>query len=197
MLGNGYRAYNPVLMRFHSPDSWSPFGEGGVNAYTYGEGDSVNGVDPTGHINIGKFFRRVFGMKPKKPSVKPVAFQKYNPELKSYELSEQKTERVLAHIVEADKFEKAALGVKQPAQGGRSVNVAGTKKPRSQKKSTPERRKVVLIAKTTGEPDVPNNVRDLSSILEVPESGHRNAIVGEEALNAIKASNIRMDSILY
>ncbi|POD72853.1 RHS repeat-associated core domain-containing protein [Pseudomonas syringae group genomosp. 3] len=50
LLGNGYRAYNPVLMRFHSPDSWSPFGEGGLNAYAYGEGDSVNGVDPTGHM---------------------------------------------------------------------------------------------------------------------------------------------------
>ena len=30
LLGNGYRAYNPVLMRFNSPDSWSPFGEGGL-----------------------------------------------------------------------------------------------------------------------------------------------------------------------
>ena len=26
LLGNGYRAFNPVLMRFNSPDSWSPFG---------------------------------------------------------------------------------------------------------------------------------------------------------------------------
>ncbi|MCX7077853.1 MAG: RHS repeat-associated core domain-containing protein, partial [Pseudomonas sp.] len=30
-LGNGYRAFNPVLMRFNCPDSWSPFGEGGLN----------------------------------------------------------------------------------------------------------------------------------------------------------------------
>lgn len=29
LLGNGYRAFNPVLMRFNSPDSLSPFGEGG------------------------------------------------------------------------------------------------------------------------------------------------------------------------
>ena len=29
LFGNGYRAFNPVLMRFNSPDSWSPFGEGG------------------------------------------------------------------------------------------------------------------------------------------------------------------------
>lgn len=49
LLGNGYRAYNPVLMRFHSPDSWSPFGRGGLNAYMYCVGDPVNRVDPTGH----------------------------------------------------------------------------------------------------------------------------------------------------
>lgn len=35
LLGRGYRAYNPVLMRFHSPDSLSPFAAGGVNPYTY------------------------------------------------------------------------------------------------------------------------------------------------------------------
>lgn len=136
-------------------------------------------------------------MKPKKPSVKPVEFQNYNPELEYYGLSKQKTERVLANIAKAEEFEKAALGVKQPAQGGGSSSVAITKKSRSQKKSTPKRREVVRIAKTTGEPDVPNNVRDLSSISEVSESGLRNAIVGEETLSAIEASNIRVGSILY
>jgi RHS repeat-associated protein len=54
LLGNGYRAYNPTLMRFHSPDSWSPFGEGGLNAYMYCVGDPVNSSDPTGHSRIGK-----------------------------------------------------------------------------------------------------------------------------------------------
>jgi RHS repeat-associated protein len=49
LLGNGYRAFNPVLMRFNSPDSWSPFGEGGLNAYAYCQGDPTNRVDPTGH----------------------------------------------------------------------------------------------------------------------------------------------------
>lgn len=49
LLGNGYRAYNTRLMRFHSPDSWSPFGGGGLNAYMYCVGDPVNRVDPTGH----------------------------------------------------------------------------------------------------------------------------------------------------
>ncbi|MEN1835130.1 RHS repeat-associated core domain-containing protein, partial [Pseudomonas lijiangensis] len=50
LLGEGYRAYNPVLMRFHSPDSLSPFGEGGLNPYMYCLGDPVNYVDPDGHL---------------------------------------------------------------------------------------------------------------------------------------------------
>ncbi|WP_339507629.1 RHS repeat-associated core domain-containing protein [Pseudomonas sp. RL_35y_Pfl2_P42] len=51
LLGNGYRAYSPTLMRFLAPDNMSPFGEGGLNAYAYCLGDPVNRVDPTGHIS--------------------------------------------------------------------------------------------------------------------------------------------------
>nr|WP_272942481.1 RHS repeat-associated core domain-containing protein [Herbaspirillum sp. CF444] len=50
-LGNGYRAYNPVLMRFNCPDDWSPFGAGGINPYTYCAGDPVNHTDPSGHLS--------------------------------------------------------------------------------------------------------------------------------------------------
>ena len=52
LLGNGYRAYSPTLMRFLSPDSMSPFGAGGLNAYSYCLGDPVNRVDPTGHVSL-------------------------------------------------------------------------------------------------------------------------------------------------
>jgi len=49
-LGSGYRQYNTVLMRFQSPDSWSPFGEGGLNSYAFVKGDPINQIDPTGHM---------------------------------------------------------------------------------------------------------------------------------------------------
>ncbi|WP_095079142.1 RHS repeat-associated core domain-containing protein [Pseudomonas sp. Irchel s3h17] len=51
VLGNGYRAFNPVLMRFNSPDSWSPFGMGGLNAYAYCMGNPHR-QDPTGHMAL-------------------------------------------------------------------------------------------------------------------------------------------------
>ncbi len=50
LLGNGYRAYSTWLMIFIQPDSWSPFGAGGLNAYAYCKGDPVNAADPTGHM---------------------------------------------------------------------------------------------------------------------------------------------------
>ena len=55
-LGNGYRAYNPVLMRFTCPDSWSPFGDGGINPYAYCAGDPVNRADPSGHHSFWGWF---------------------------------------------------------------------------------------------------------------------------------------------
>lgn len=51
-LGNGYRMYNPGLMRFHAADSMSPFGKGGLNSYAYCLGDPVNQRDPSGHFAL-------------------------------------------------------------------------------------------------------------------------------------------------
>jgi len=56
LLGNGYRAFNPALMRFNSPDrdSFSPFGRGGLNPYCYCLGDPINLMDKNGHNPIVK-----------------------------------------------------------------------------------------------------------------------------------------------
>jgi RHS repeat-associated protein len=59
LLGNGYRAYNPVLMRFNSPDSWSPFEKGGLHPYQYCGADPVNYEDRSGRWrSLIKFITR-------------------------------------------------------------------------------------------------------------------------------------------
>jgi len=63
LLGNGHRAFNPILMRFNSPDRLSPFGRGGFNPYAYCLGDPVNFSDPTGRFaDIGRLFTSIFGV---------------------------------------------------------------------------------------------------------------------------------------
>ncbi|MCF1485949.1 RHS repeat-associated core domain-containing protein [Pseudomonas sp. AA27] len=56
LLGNGHRLYYLPFMRFSSPDALSPFGEGGLNAYAYCEGEPVNSFDPDGRFSIKKLF---------------------------------------------------------------------------------------------------------------------------------------------
>ncbi|RZI87154.1 MAG: RHS repeat-associated core domain-containing protein [Pseudomonas sp.] len=58
LLGNGHRAYSPSLMKFLSPDSLSPFGSGGLNAYAYCLNDPVNLTDPTGKTPWALLFMR-------------------------------------------------------------------------------------------------------------------------------------------
>lgn len=58
LLGNGYRAYSPVLMRFCSPDRLSPFGRGGINTYSYCGNDPVNYTDPSGGMRLWRSFKK-------------------------------------------------------------------------------------------------------------------------------------------
>jgi RHS repeat-associated protein len=58
LLGNGFRAYSPGMMRFCSSDNLSPFGKGGLNSYCYCLGDPVNRTDPTGHNSSSKTSRK-------------------------------------------------------------------------------------------------------------------------------------------
>lgn len=66
LLGNGFRAFSPVLLRFHSPDSapFSPFGPAGFNAYAYCSGNPVGRTDDTGHM--WKFWK---GLRTPRPGI--------------------------------------------------------------------------------------------------------------------------------
>ncbi|MGE8452997.1 MAG: RHS repeat-associated core domain-containing protein [Pseudomonadales bacterium] len=63
-LGKGHRIFRPMLMRFLSPDSYSPFREGGVNAYAYCLGDPINLTDPEGRSpflkGVSKTMKNIF-----------------------------------------------------------------------------------------------------------------------------------------
>ncbi len=71
LLGNGYRTYSPTLMRFHSSDSLSPFGSGGLNSYAYCEGDPVNFTDPVGHMRTTRSHLAARNQRPLSPAPLP------------------------------------------------------------------------------------------------------------------------------
>lgn len=63
LLGCGYRAFNPVVMRFNRCDHMSPFKGGGINPYAYCLGDPINRFDENGHVSFFKYMKALF--KPK------------------------------------------------------------------------------------------------------------------------------------
>jgi RHS repeat-associated protein len=69
LLGQGKRAFNPVLMRFNSPDELSPFGDGGINPYGYCKGDPINFYDPSGNTGIFRLWNI---------PIRPSAINKYS-----------------------------------------------------------------------------------------------------------------------
>ncbi|WCM49944.1 RHS repeat-associated core domain-containing protein [Pseudomonas sp. WJP1] len=87
LLGNGYRAFNSVLMRFNSPDSLSPFGKGGVNSYAYCFGDPINLYDQNGHFplitNASSFMGSLLKRSTKTPkSFQPITTARYTHKLR-------------------------------------------------------------------------------------------------------------------
>lgn len=52
LLGNGHRGFSTSLRRFISPDTESPFLEGGLNAYAYCFGNPVNLKDSSGRAPV-------------------------------------------------------------------------------------------------------------------------------------------------
>ncbi|MDO7899832.1 RHS repeat-associated core domain-containing protein [Pseudomonas citrulli] len=100
LLGQGNRAFNPVLMRFNSPDELSPFGEGGINAYAYCGGDPVNWRDPSGNV-------RIFSI------ITPWNFVQQQPlhkpwEMQALDLSSKAISRTASRTHQGPTFSKAA-----------------------------------------------------------------------------------------
>ena len=77
LLGNGYRLYNPVLMRFVSPDSLSPFFSGGGNAYVYCGNDPMNTIDPSGHVRLKSTSK--MWIETRKPSSRSIESEVFSP----------------------------------------------------------------------------------------------------------------------
>lgn len=76
ILGS-YRSYSTTLMRFHSPDKFSPFAQGGLSTYAYCAGDPVNYSDPTGHGKFSSLFSGLFSRsKQHQPPARHTHYQK-------------------------------------------------------------------------------------------------------------------------
>ena len=109
LLGNGYRLYSPILRRFLSVDSYSPFGEGGLNTYTYCAGDPVNRIDPSGHkfsvtggLKAVGLMKRTGRTLRSEVSVLSYGEQKSQPEIKSYRVLNVDPEGLRNQIADVD-----------------------------------------------------------------------------------------------
>lgn len=86
-LGNGVRIYNKNRRRFDSPDIFSPFYRGELNAYSYCQGDPINKTDPSGHFGLFKL-RTWFRSNKTKMAQRRQALNDLEPEL------EKKTQKL-------------------------------------------------------------------------------------------------------
>ncbi|WP_306167740.1 RHS repeat-associated core domain-containing protein [Pseudomonas sp. C1C7] len=115
-LGKGYRQFNSVLMRFNSPDSWSPFGKGGLNVYGYCAGDPVNSIDPTGHtFEFLKFFLRKAGL------MEPASTKKT---LQNLALAQTNTKQNIDEIFTSGKTPRGAYLAQLKAEKHRKTHAA-------------------------------------------------------------------------
>ncbi|MFJ4432969.1 RHS repeat-associated core domain-containing protein [Pseudomonas sp. NPDC089395] len=98
LLGNGYRPYSPAVMRFLAPDSWSPFGRGGRNAYAYCAGEPINRLDPSGHVDISGMRRVANPMRDRARAIETRRVQQQPAQQRVAELRQRLAQRQQAQV---------------------------------------------------------------------------------------------------
>ncbi|MFV3290810.1 RHS repeat-associated core domain-containing protein [Pseudomonas sp. NY11955] len=122
ILGNGYRLFSNVLMRFVSADELSPFDIGGLHSYMYCGGDPINRADPSGHAFkwIGnKFFNR---------QVKKFA------RIEAYNKGVRERNNQRSRILYDHNYEKIGPAYTSPNARGRTISELVDIKTRSERK---------------------------------------------------------------